>query len=145
VKVVVGQLVSISVQGIHHDEKYYENPERFEPERFSGENKVNRHQYAYLPFGMGPRNCIGKFMDFHFVIFLFSISKYYFAFVLFSGMRFALIESKVAIAYLVSHFLIQPTERTPIPVKVDQKTGFNRPIKDLELNFTIRDKTREDP
>jgi len=55
-------------------------------------------------------------------------------------MRFALIESKVAIAYLVHHFLIQPTEKTPIPVKVDTKTGFNAPIKDLELNFNIRNK-----
>jgi len=73
VKVNVGQLVSISVQGIHNDERYYPNPERFDPERFNGENKKDRHQYAYIPFGMGPRNCIGGFM-------FFTCTLYYFYF-----------------------------------------------------------------
>ncbi|XP_041980887.1 cytochrome P450 6B1-like [Aricia agestis] len=54
-----GQTIIISSLGIHYDEKYYPNPEKFDPERFSPENSANRHPCAYIPFGVGPRNCIG--------------------------------------------------------------------------------------
>jgi len=48
------------VWSIHHDADIYPEPEKYIPERFTKENKVERHPYAYLPFGLGPRNCIGK-------------------------------------------------------------------------------------
>jgi cytochrome P450 family 6 len=51
----------IPVLGLHHDEKYYPDPDRFDPERFSEEEKAKRPPYVYLPFGDGPRICIGKF------------------------------------------------------------------------------------
>lgn len=51
--------VLISAYGIHHDPDYYPDPEKFDPERFSEENKTKIPSYAYLPFGEGPRNCIG--------------------------------------------------------------------------------------
>ncbi|KAK9880006.1 hypothetical protein WA026_008517 [Henosepilachna vigintioctopunctata] len=53
-------LVYIPVLAIHYDEKYYPNPETFDPERFSRENAEKRHNMSYLPFGEGPRVCIGK-------------------------------------------------------------------------------------
>lgn len=53
------QLALISTLGIHHDEKYYPNPSKFDPERFSPEMVAARHPCAYLPFGLGPRHCIG--------------------------------------------------------------------------------------
>jgi cytochrome P450 len=51
----------IPVYALHHDPKYYPEPERFDPERFNEDEKANRHRYVYLPFGEGPRICIGKF------------------------------------------------------------------------------------
>ena len=51
--------IPIPVWSIHHDSKYWEEPYEFRPERFLPENKHKIHQYAYLPFGHGPRNCIG--------------------------------------------------------------------------------------
>lgn len=55
-----GQTIIISSWGIQHDPQYYPNPDKFDPEHFSPENEKNRHSCAYLPFGAGPRNCIGK-------------------------------------------------------------------------------------
>lgn len=51
--------VMISPYTLHHNARYWPDPERFDPERFSPENEKARHKYAYIPFGAGPRVCIG--------------------------------------------------------------------------------------
>ena len=56
-----GLQVMLPVRAIHHDPKYYPNPEEFDPERFSEEEKRKRPPFSYLAFGEGPRLCIGKF------------------------------------------------------------------------------------
>ncbi|XP_011866847.1 PREDICTED: cytochrome P450 9e2-like isoform X3 [Vollenhovia emeryi] len=48
------------VYALHHDPAYFPNPDKFDPERFSEENKDNILPYTYLPFGHGPRKCIGS-------------------------------------------------------------------------------------
>jgi cytochrome P450 len=52
--------VGISPFVLHRSPAIWENPEGFDPTRFSAEAKETRHKYAYLPFGGGPRTCIGN-------------------------------------------------------------------------------------
>ncbi len=55
-----GALVLPFIYGIHHSEKYWDKPEEFRPERFTKEAQKQRPAYTYLPFGGGPRLCIGN-------------------------------------------------------------------------------------
>ncbi len=55
-----GHLVFILPYILHHDPRFWDAPERFEPERFTPERVAERHKYAYIPFGAGPRKCIGN-------------------------------------------------------------------------------------
>lgn len=55
-----GTTAVISPIAIGRDPDHFPDPEKFDPERFSAENKGNINPYTYLPFGLGPRNCIGK-------------------------------------------------------------------------------------
>lgn len=50
----------IPIWGVHHDERWYDNPYDFEPERWSDGRTDDLPRYAYLPFGGGPRICIGN-------------------------------------------------------------------------------------
>jgi cytochrome P450 len=54
-----GTIISIVPWVLHRHRKLWEDPERFDPERFSPERSAGRSRFAYLPFGMGPRVCIG--------------------------------------------------------------------------------------
>lgn len=60
VNIPKGQKVWIPVYAIHRDASIYPKPEVFDPERFSDDAVQSRHPMSYLPFGDGPRNCIGK-------------------------------------------------------------------------------------
>ncbi|KAJ8728458.1 hypothetical protein PYW08_016843 [Mythimna loreyi] len=93
-----GTGIAIPVFPIHRDPQFFPNPTKFDPERFSEENKHNIPTFAYMPFGIGPRNCIGS--------------------------RFALCEIKVMAYQILQHVVVSPCEKTSIPAKLDKKT-FN--------------------
>ena len=58
-KIKKGTQIVISLMGLHTDQNHFHNPEKYLPDRFLAEN-IEFVEDAYLPFGDGPRNCIGK-------------------------------------------------------------------------------------
>ncbi|KAJ7388425.1 hypothetical protein OS493_037705 [Desmophyllum pertusum] len=62
-KIPAGTLINIGVHVLHHSPKYWNDPEKFDPERFlakNDENEAGYSHYAYIPFSLGPRHCIGQ-------------------------------------------------------------------------------------
>jgi cytochrome P450 len=54
-----GSTVIVFIYGVHHSPQYWDDPESFHPERFAKANEKLHRPFAYLPFGAGPRGCIG--------------------------------------------------------------------------------------
>lgn len=55
-----GLPIYIPIYALHRDEKYFPDPEKFDPDRFSAENFARIPKGAYLPFGSGPRQCLAE-------------------------------------------------------------------------------------
>lgn len=55
-----GTAITFSIMGMHRNPEYFENPDKFDPERFSVENRKKIKPFSYFPFGDGPRVCIGE-------------------------------------------------------------------------------------
>ncbi|KPI99684.1 PREDICTED: cytochrome P450 6B5-like [Papilio xuthus] len=107
-----GQTVLVNAMAIHYDPKYYPDPEKFDPERFSPENEKDRHSCAYLPFGTGPRNCI--------------------------GMRFAKVQSRVCVVKFLSKFRVEPSKKTPAKLEYDPMRLVLFPKGGIHLNVLCR-------
>lgn len=58
----VGTTAALHIFLLHRDETVFPNAEKFDPDRFLSENKLEA-PYSYMPFSAGSRNCIGKFND----------------------------------------------------------------------------------
>jgi cytochrome P450 len=63
-----GTVLTVPIFGLHRDPEYFPEPELFDPERFNEKNKSLTKPYTYLPFGVGPHNCIGKFIACEFIV-----------------------------------------------------------------------------
>ncbi|XP_013396133.1 cytochrome P450 3A24 [Lingula anatina] len=106
-----GTGVIVPVYAIHFDPELYPDPEKFDPERFTPEEKADRNPYSYMPFGMGPRNCI--------------------------GMRLALLQMKVAIVKVLQNLTFKTCEKTQIPLKFMKSRPFT-PEKGIWLKVEER-------
>jgi cytochrome P450 len=58
--VPAGSIIMISPFVLHRDPRFYRDPEAFVPERWKLEEQASRPKFSYLPFGAGPRSCIGE-------------------------------------------------------------------------------------
>ena len=56
-------LVMLPQWGVHRDPRWYDDPETFDPDRWTNDRASDRPNYAYFPFGGGPRHCIGKHLS----------------------------------------------------------------------------------
>jgi cytochrome P450 len=59
-RVPAGTIIAISPYVVHRHMDFWDEPEVFDPLRFTTERSARRHRFAYLPFGAGPRQCIGN-------------------------------------------------------------------------------------
>lgn len=65
-----GTSIIVSLLGIHRDAQFFPDPESFNPDRFTDEKRAYDEE-MYMPFGVGPRNCIGEiFLSFHKAFFI---------------------------------------------------------------------------
>ncbi|KAH0812531.1 hypothetical protein GEV33_010259 [Tenebrio molitor] len=109
-----GTKVMIPVLGIQRDPEHYPDPEKFDPERFSEENKKTRHPYTFLPFGEGPRICI--------------------------GLRFGMVQTKVGLTILLKNYKFSLGSKTALPLKFDPKSFIMTTEGGIWLDYaTIND------
>jgi cytochrome P450 len=60
IRIPAGTIVVPYIYGTHHNPEVWENPDVFDPSRFEEEVRKDRHPFAHIPFGGGPRTCIGS-------------------------------------------------------------------------------------
>ncbi|KAI5643961.1 cytochrome p450 domain-containing protein [Phthorimaea operculella] len=91
-----GTRVTVPLQALHTDPQYWEEPEVFRPERFAPEELSSRHKFVYLPFGEGPRACIGA--------------------------RLGQMQSLCGLAAVLSRFSVRPAAGAPRRLRVDPRS-----------------------
>ncbi|CAO1429334.1 unnamed protein product [Diamesa serratosioi] len=106
----------IPVHSFHFDAEYYPNPHRFDPERFNKENKDSIPKYAFLGFGEGPRICL--------------------------GMKFALTQTKVGVASILSKYNVEIYSKTENPIQYCKNVFILEPANGIWLKLTRRTKQK---
>jgi cytochrome P450 len=106
--VPAGTVIAICIYTLHRHPAFWEDPDRFDPERFTPERSAFRDKYAYIPFSIGPRQCIGN--------------------------SFSLLEASLILACIAQRFelhLLPGTEVQPQPLFV------LRPNRDLLMSLHL--------
>ncbi|XP_070210563.1 putative cytochrome P450 CYP13A4 [Littorina saxatilis] len=90
-----GMLVQANVWALHRDPKHWgTDPEAFDPTRFSPENKAERHGMSWMPFGAGPRMCV--------------------------GLRFAVVQMKITMCKLLRQYAFHPASDLHSPLQLKE-------------------------
>ncbi|XP_053996824.1 cytochrome P450 9e2-like [Hylaeus anthracinus] len=97
-----GEYIWIPIYGVHYDPEHFEEPNKFNPERFLDDPKKIVNSGTFLGFGIGPRMCIGN--------------------------RFALLETKVLLFNIFARCNLKPCSKTLIPMELSKK-GFQMASK----------------
>ncbi|KAH6944639.1 hypothetical protein HPB50_004416 [Hyalomma asiaticum] len=112
--VPAGTHVILPTWHVHHNPNIWPEPQKFIPDRFLlgiGEEE-RRHAAAYVPFGLGHRECIGR--------------------------RFALLELKTVLAKLIRAYVFSVCRETDDPMKVTVPTVTLNPVRNIKLRVTRR-------
>jgi cytochrome P450 len=88
-----GTIVGVSPYVLHRSPALWDSPDEFDPDRFSAERSAGRSRYAYLPFGAGPRVCIGG--------------------------SFAMMEAQIVLAMVARRFALRVTSTRAPQVELD--------------------------
>lgn len=110
-----GTPIYIPTYSIQHDAEHYADPENFDPDRFSAENgglKPFKDKGVFLSFGDGPRICL--------------------------GMKYGMLQVKVAIVELVRNFVIKPNAKTETPCVYDPENFMLTQVGGLWADFVPR-------
>jgi len=108
-----GDGISFNARFLHRLPEHWSHPDEFYPEHFSKEEKANRNPYVFQSFGQGPRACI--------------------------GMRFALLEAKVAVMAVMKRFSFTPGTKTITPLDIDPNNDLAYPKGGLWVNVERRE------
>jgi len=99
-----GSTIAICLYTLHRHPGFWELPDTFDPDRFSPERSAGRHKFAFLPFGAGPRQCIGN--------------------------TFGLMEASLVLSHVAQHFTL---ELTPGVQARPQAVFVLRPARELMM------------
>ncbi|MFC7138454.1 cytochrome P450 [Halosimplex aquaticum] len=102
-EIPAGSTISMPQWVVHRDERWYDDPDAFRPERWTDDFRDDLPEYAYFPFGGGPRHCI--------------------------GMRFALMETKLVLATLAQRFAFEPVTEPPLDLSMQITLQPDDPIE----------------
>ncbi|XP_026725870.1 cytochrome P450 6k1-like [Trichoplusia ni] len=105
-----GTPVFVNVIGIHHNEDYFPEPGKWLPERFDGKSETDNLDFTLLPFGEGPRNCI--------------------------GLRYGLMQVRSAIAHMLPKYKLEPVE--PYKINADPYNFLLSPKSGFSMRFIPR-------
>ncbi|XP_029048981.2 cytochrome P450 6a2-like [Osmia bicornis bicornis] len=110
VSIPKGTTVWIPVFALQRNSDIYPNPDSFDPERFNEDAIAARHSMHYLPFGDGPRNCVGA--------------------------RFAIYQTKIGLIAILRNYKVDVCEKTSIPYEIDPASILLAPKEGIYLKFT---------
>ncbi|XP_058242995.1 thromboxane-A synthase isoform X2 [Hemibagrus wyckioides] len=112
-----GGTLEIPAGFLHYDPEHWHEPEKFIPERFTPEAKASRHPFVYLPFGAGPRSCV--------------------------GMRLAQLEIRMALANIFKAFNVVACQETEVPLSLKSSSTLG-PKNGVFVKITKREKFNDD-
>ncbi|XP_052227092.1 cytochrome P450 3A21-like isoform X9 [Dreissena polymorpha] len=115
IKIPKGMNCQFVTDILHFLDEYWEDPYTFNPERFAPENKDKINEYAYLPFGVGPRNCV--------------------------GMRLAQLEVKMTVISMLRKYRIYKGSELKVPLP-RSPYGLARPGAPVHLRFEPRGRNK---
>lgn len=96
-RVLPGTMIFTSVRGIHMDEEFWTDPQTFDPQRFGDDKKGEIRKFTFLPFGEGPRICV--------------------------GMRMGMMQVKAILATILRYYALEPSTKTQFPISMDQNSS----------------------